>query len=280
MASTNFEFSLREKEEHQPLYETNFPYSIEQGIKANEFSIFYQPIFNKHKQIIKVEALARWQITSTKEWIPPSLFLPLAKGLDLDLEKHLFKKAIEDLNCFTDLKIITNINLSLDELIKDWFWEFSNSLELKYKKIIRIEITEECLLEKKHIDRIDSLLEIGIQVGIDDFGVGNWSICHLADLKASFIKLDKNIVNKLEEISYRKLITEVVSYCKKTKKMTITAEGIETEKEWKFCLEAGIEFFQGYWLSSPMEKKKVLDLIVEQNLNRIRGNNDSILQFY
>ena len=44
-------------------------------------------------------------------------------------------------------------------------------------------------------------------------------------------------------------------------KMSVLAEGVETEAQTKSLAEMGCEFFQGYFYSTPIPEKEILSIL-------------------
>lgn len=101
----------------------------------------------------------------------------------------------------------------------------------------------------KHI--ISEYKKMGFTSAIDDFGAGFSGLGLLAKFQTDLIKLDMELVRDIDSSPSRQAIVGgVMSMCK-LMKMTVMAEGVETEAEARTLLQAGITLQQGYCFAKP-----------------------------
>lgn len=101
----------------------------------------------------------------------------------------------------------------------------------------------------KHI--LSEYKKMGFTSAIDDFGAGFSGLGLLAQFQTDLIKLDMELVRDIDSSPSRQAIVGgVMSMCK-LMKMTVMAEGVETEAEARTLLEAGVALQQGYHFAKP-----------------------------
>lgn len=118
---------------------------------------------------------------------------------------------------------------------------------------LQVEITEEEAIT--HVDAflgaVQKLRASGIQVAIDDFGAGHAGLSLLADFQPDKLKLDKRIVQGVCSSGPRQaIVRSVIEFCF-CLGITVVAEGVETEDDWRWLQAAGVRRFQGYLFARP-----------------------------
>jgi len=92
---------------------------------------------------------------------------------------------------------------------------------------------------------------MGFRTAIDDFGAGYAGMNLLADFQPDLIKLDMALVRNVDKDPVRQAIIEgIVLVCDKLD-ISVIAEGIETQSEFRTLQAFGIELFQGYFFAEP-----------------------------
>lgn len=114
----------------------------------------------------------------------------------------------------------------------------------------------------------------GFRIAIDDVGSGYNSLKTLIYLKPEFIKLDKSLIQNIDQkVEQQQLVKLIVEYAKLSS-TEIIAEGIERLEDLAYIMEQGVHYGQGYALGKPhpeikqgsipeymLEKEKILNII-------------------
>jgi len=98
---------------------------------------------------------------------------------------------------------------------------------------------------------VKSLKALGIQIALDDSGLGDPDFRLLLDLKPDYLKIDRFFVAGLATEATHKAILEGLMSLAGSLGFRIVAEGIETEEELKTVTDMGIELVQGYLFGEP-----------------------------
>ncbi len=232
---------------------------IKDAIKSDNVVPFYQPIFDKNKNIVKYETLMRIRDEDENgevSYISPNLFLDVSVKTKqyLQLSYKVISKALEDL---TKIDKQISINLSFKDILDN---EFINSLDASLAKI-EVKDKERIVFEILESDYITdySLLEEfilkyrnqGIKIAIDDFGTGYSNFAHILKMRPNYLKLDGSLIKNLnkDKNSYE-MVKSVVEFSRALDIKTI-AEYIHTEEVFNMALELGIDEFQGFYLAEP-----------------------------
>ncbi len=234
------------------------------ALKNKEIELYYQPQVNDREEIVGCEVLSRWK---NKElgYISPEVFIPIAEktGIVIDIGHHILEESFKTLKKWEEEGLALeqfSINISVRQILHGSFVYNVEHLCRKYlnedtrKKII-FEITETLLAEdiSKVVQIINSIKRLDIGVSMDDFGTGYSSLSSLRELPIDELKIDRSFVSYLgERDSDRMMITTILSLAK-IFNLNIVAEGVETGEQFRFLLEQGCHFFQGYYFAKPMK---------------------------
>ncbi len=225
----------------------------------NEIHLCYQPQINDQNQIIGAEGLMRWKHPSCGYIYPPLV-------IHLAYEDHCLY--------YLTMKLIDESAKALDDLVKRGAHHFKMSvnistLELENKEfcetveniisvynfgdcILAFEITERlALTATPFIEKsIERLRKMGIEIIMDDFGMGHSSMSYLQDNRFSYVKIDGSLVKQI--LSNERSCDIVETVCELSQKLgfEVIAEYVETEQQKNKLLSMGCKIYQGY-LYSP-----------------------------
>ncbi|MER2138213.1 MAG: EAL domain-containing protein [Arthrobacter sp.] len=91
----------------------------------------------------------------------------------------------------------------------------------------------------------------GFTTALDDFGAGYAGLGLLADFQPDLIKIDMQLIRGIDSSPARRAVVDGILAIAGKLDITVLAEGIETEEEFRILKEAGIRLFQGYWFARP-----------------------------
>lgn len=218
-------------------------------------SMVYQPIFNIDKNEISMfESLSRFKFEPYQT--PDLCFAAAYKvGLGAELEMLSIKKSLAALNILPS-KYSLSINCSPEQVINGNLAKVLKNINLKR---IVIELTEHAVIEDYNVLQaaLKPLREDGLRIAVDDAGSGYASFQHIIELNADIIKLDVSLVRDIHIDRKRQaLIAAIVAYSK-TIDCQITAEGVETEDEYKKIKALQVDKIQGYYISRPKTPEEI-----------------------
>ena len=98
---------------------------------------------------------------------------------------------------------------------------------------------------------IDEYRKRGFTTAIDDFGAGHAGLGLLAEFQPDLIKIDMEIVRGIDASRARQAVVAGIVHIATALDITVLAEGIESEGEYRALQAAGIHLFQGYWFAKP-----------------------------
>ncbi len=88
-------------------------------------------------------------------------------------------------------------------------------------------------------------------VALDDFGVGYSGLQLLHDSQPHIVKIDRFFISGISGDQKKKLFVSSIVQLAHVLGITVVAEGIETEAEFRACREIGCDLGQGYWIGRP-----------------------------
>lgn len=108
---------------------------------------------------------------------------------------------------------------------------------------------------------LDRLREVGIGLGIDDFGAGHSSLRHVLKLEPSVVKLDLSLVQGVGTCPRRQaLVGAMLGFCEQTGALLV-AEGVEEGDDLAALVAVGVGHAQGWFLARPAEPAVVLPVL-------------------
>jgi len=118
---------------------------------------------------------------------------------------------------------------------------------------LELEITESVLLDNSdgNIRTLKALKKLGVRISLDDFGTGYSSLSYLRSFPFDKIKIDKSFVQEIGESREAMAIIRAIMGLSSSLLIETTAEGVETEEQYRRLMEEGCSHFQGYLFGRP-----------------------------
>ena len=252
------------------LYEDRFSLekTLVKAVKANTIGVHYQPIVRPgDKKIVGVEVLSRWQDSNAMD-VSPELFIPLIEkfGLYDNYYTNIIKKSFAEISSLAnEHQLLISLNVGRIEIEDGMFNKILrrecllNNIPLS---LIKIELSEKAVAHHDIlIDFCKELKSVGVKISIDDFGVQNSNIARLANLEYDEIKIDKSLVDGINE-SYKKDI--FVIFCDALLKLnkTLVFEGVENETQYSFISERYRDsLIQGWYFSKSLSRDELAKIL-------------------
>ena len=146
---------------------------------------------------------------------------------------------------------------------------------------LHLEITETAYTENPEqlVAVVQKLKKQGFLIEMDDFGTGYSSLNMLSELPIDVLKLDtKFIQNEHTQKNNRSILSFIISLAKWLK-LTVVAEGVETQEQAKMLASLGCEYAQGYFYAKPLlceDFEKLLMKSALQAPNHFRKKADEV----
>jgi len=131
-------------------------------------------------------------------------------------------------------------------------------------EFLELEITESCLMENPEdaVRVMRNLRSAGLRISIDDFGTGYSSLSYLTRLPLSALKIDRSFVRDADSSAESASIVRAVIDMAQNLRLTVIAEGVETEQQAGFLRRHGCDQAQGYFYGRPVAAEKIGERLV------------------
>ncbi|TCZ60885.1 bifunctional diguanylate cyclase/phosphodiesterase [Roseicella aquatilis] len=223
-----------------------------------EFELHYQPVVEvATRRPTGFEALIRWRHPE-RGLVLPVEFIPLAEemGLIVELGALALRRACaEAAGWVRPLRIAVNLSpaqFRSPRLIETVTAALSDNGLAPER--LELEITEGVLLHDTEatMATLRRLKALGVRISMDDFGTGYSSLSYLRNFPFDKVKIDRAFVRDLETRSDDAAIVQAVTGLCERLAMTSTAEGVETEAQFRLLAGERCTEAQGYLFSRPI----------------------------
>ena len=236
--------------------------SMRRALERNEFIVHYQPQVDiETRRVVGCEALVRWQHPDLG-LVFPTEFIGLAEdtGLIVPLGEWVLKESCRQAKAW-QMKGLPPITVAVN-LSGRQFQQ--KSLANRVAEILKetgldaqwlgLEITESVALKDADftLASLHDFRTMGLHLALDDFGTGYSSLSYLKRFPIQTIKIDQSFVRDLVTDPNDAAIAEAVMALSHSLKLTVVAEGVETEEQLEFLRARGCRYVQGYLMSHPL----------------------------
>lgn len=245
---------------------------LKKALINNEFTIYYQPIFDIDSNILGVEALLRWRHPKLGI-LPPAKFIEIAEatGFIIQMEEWVLDHAISEILKVRqnfDKNFALSVNISARQLDRKRFVHRLEEVLTKYNynpKHLTLEITERFLMKKGNIEVMNQIKALGVRLAIDDFGTSYSSLQYLKHLPIDEIKIDRSFIADIDTNNNGKTIVEMIIKLAQALNITVVAEGVETSSQLSILKQLNCDQVQGFLYSRPLPLNSIVENIVIHN---------------
>lgn len=249
---------------------------LQQALQENQLQLYFQPIASTvNNRIEGAEVLLRW-LHPKVGMVPPKDFIPLLEqtGLIIPVGEWLIEKACQQwvhwkTSGLLDEQARMSINISncqfASKQLISCIQRITSKLDMP-ANTLALEINEELLLsDPNRLQTIFKQLNYsGVDIIIDDFGLGNTSIHSLSQFNLTAIKLEKPLIESLTNSNGKNSLS-AFSDLAHSLNIAMIAEGIDDSNQLETLAKSGIDSYQGYSLCAPMDAINFEQFIRKQN---------------
>ncbi|MFT6269329.1 MAG: diguanylate cyclase (GGDEF)-like protein [Alphaproteobacteria bacterium] len=268
-----FDDSMRDAAQRRFIIKNDFVTSL----ADNQLFVVFQPIVSsRSREVIKLEALCRWEHPELG-FIPPPIFIDVleeSENMNV-LFEWIIKNVVKEILYLDSIgrqDVVISVNLSTSQLVSD------DSLDVVIETIaihkidasrIELEITETSLITnfvqaKEWIERAS---DTGFKIAIDDFGAGYSSLSYLTAFPYHTVKLDRSLLNNIDEDKRQQRIVGSLTQMLHGLSVPIVAEGAETEAQFAQLKALGCDYIQGFLISKPIPHDELVIFLAEYKNN-------------
>ena len=245
--------------------------SLRCALERNEFILMYQPKIDlRTGEVTGVEALLRWNHPE-RGLVQPLKFVPIAEesGLVGPIGHWVLLEACRQACLWTaagwpPVRIAVNVS-ALQFASKDFLASVRaalistgmdpNNLELELTETVVMQDAEPAM------QTLRALKAIGVQLAIDDFGVGYSSFSYLRKFPFDSLKVDRSFINEICSNTDNAMILSALINIGKSLRHRVVAEGVETEEQLHFLQKEGCSEGQGFYFSRPIIAEKFAEFL-------------------
>jgi EAL domain-containing protein (putative c-di-GMP-specific phosphodiesterase class I) len=255
---------------------------LRHALERDEFQLHYQPQLDLLTgQIMGMEALIRWQHPE-RGLISPADFIPVAEetGLIVPIGAWILQTACAQAKSWQDQglpHLIMAVNLSVRQFkagklvsqIKAVLDE--TGLDPQY---LELEITESLFIEGDDsliASMLQDLKRLGTKLAIDDFGTGYSALSYLRRFPIDKLKIDQSFVRGISSNADDASLVSAIIAIARSLKLSVIAEGVETEEQLHFLRSNHCDFMQGFLFSRPLPAEAFASLVRSGKTLQLRG---------
>ncbi len=259
--------------------------AVADAVLAHSFRLDFQPIYAiRTGELNGFEALIRLHDAELGA-ISPVEFIPIAEqaGLINKIGAWCLQEACR-VAVQWPAHLIVAVNLSpwqfySGSLIADVRNALDQNQFPSYR--LEVEITEGTLLKDSELvmQQLRVLRDMGVAVALDDFGTGYSSLSYLWKFPFSKLKIDRGFVQALDETQSARGILRSIVKLGHGLGLTVTAEGIESTKQYTVLRDLGCDLAQGFLLDRPARVADLAAIILRNFANGLnRRNRETTMQ--
>jgi len=238
-------------------------HAMRQALASGQFRLHYQPQVDlADGRVTGAEALIRWHDPELGD-VPPSDFIPVAEdsGFIVAIGDWVLTEAVSQAAAWhrEGLHLPVAVNVSALQFQQASFVDRvaaalahaglpPQMLELELTESILVRDADEALL------RLQALAQLGVRLAIDDFGTGYSSLAYLKRFPIEKLKIDRSFINGLPADDSDAGIVRAIIQMARALGLRVIAEGVETELQRRFLVQAGCDLFQGFLYAPALER--------------------------
>jgi diguanylate cyclase (GGDEF)-like protein len=252
-----FDPEMLKSERKRLTFEHNIGIALDRG----EISIVFQPqAYTDSGDICGFETLARWNHPEFGS-VSPADFIPAAEasGAICAIGAFVLREACKEAASWPfPLSVAVNVSPAQIETC-DFLTVVKNALAetgLEPRRL-ELEVTESLFINNMAYAAqvLAGVKELGVSVSLDDFGTGYSSLATLRAFPFDRIKIDRSFVFDMVRNADAAAIVNSVLGLGRAMRLTVIAEGVESEEQRNILRILGCQCIQGYLIGKPMPAK-------------------------
>lgn len=245
---------------------------LRHAMKSHQLELYYQPQMGNDGRIVGAEALLRWKHRIVGFIYPPLVIALAEEGGFLDeVELQIAEAACSSLSRLNEqfsVPFCLSFNITARQLDTPGMIDCVRRLVGQYRfgrGQLGVELTEQTALSSSPLmmERLVFLQEMGVQVIMDDFGMGHSSMMYLQNNQFDVVKLDGSLI---QQIGNNKRCGDIISsilYLSRSLDFHVLAEYVETQEQKKLLENLGCSYYQGYLYSPALPFDDLVSYIQE-----------------
>jgi len=239
---------------------------LRRAIENDDLVVHYQPVLDAATgRLAGSEALVRIR-NEDGSLVMPGAFIDVAEdsGLISKLGHQVLVKAVHQTAEWTRSGVAGQepltiaVNVSARQLTDP---QYATTLRSELDSAglsphqLSLELTESALIDGNPTTEqsLRQLRDLGVRIGLDDFGTGFSSLAYLKRFPISFLKIDRSFVDGLGTDENDSAIVRATIALAHGLNLTVVAEGVETEHQLEQLAALDCDHVQGFLFSKPID---------------------------
>jgi diguanylate cyclase (GGDEF)-like protein len=246
---------------------------LETALSSQQFEVRYQPRFELGTQNVHSVAASLYWNHPTKGLLESRRFLSSAdeENLVADVEHQGINLVLDQIGAWAlehrNLPIVT-IRIATSHFLSETLpARIAEMLELRRLKPKNLElaINESALTEQpgRAIENMTKLHDLGVRIGIADFGSGFSPLSYLTYLPIHSINLTQTTVSALGDARHAAVARAIVNLARDLG-IVVTAEGVSQETQLAQLNDLHCDVVQGDFLIGVLDADSMTTLLAEQ----------------
>jgi EAL domain-containing protein (putative c-di-GMP-specific phosphodiesterase class I) len=236
--------------------------ALRRALQGGEFELAFQPIVSADGGTIDaVEALLRWNDPG-RGVVSPGEFIPVLEqtGLIVPVGQWVLREACKRAQGWMAqgaCPVTLSVNVSPIQFAEpDFVRQVLTALEATgfAPQQLQLEVTEGLLLDPtpESLRKMDALVDAGVRLAVDDFGMGYSSLAYLKRFRLHSLKIDRMFVRDVPKLRQDTAIVRAIVELAHALELHVTAEGVETAEQHEALQALGCDSMQGFLFARPM----------------------------
>ena len=232
------------------------------AVHSGSIQVHMQPVVSLPALRVQgCEALARWTDPQLLAG-PTGQVHPRGRGVgaDRELGRQVLRRACSVATTWQHLPRgrMVSVNVSAVQLAEHGFThEVARALAdsgLSPDRLL-LELTETALLRDPDgaAAQLAGLRTMGVQIALDDFGVGHSPLTLLSRLPFNVVKIERTFVGNVHDRAQDAVVARIVIEAAHTLGLRVCAEGIELREQAQQLASMGCDLAQGYLMARPYD---------------------------
>jgi len=242
---------------------------LREAIPRDEFTLVFQPIVSLASGELKaVEALLRW-IHPQRGLINPDDFVPIAEetGLIVPIGTWVLDESCRQIALWRrelgeNAPSCIHVNVSRRQLLLPNLVKIVKQALERHAippECLHLEVTESMIMHdlKTTVATLSELRELGVNIGMDDFGTGHSSLSCLHEFPIDVLKIDRSFIANVKDVQDYSALLQAVLTLADNLSLQVVAEGIEDADQLAVLQTLGCEYGQGFYFAKPFPADQI-----------------------
>jgi diguanylate cyclase (GGDEF)-like protein len=241
--------------------------ALRRALHEEEFTLAFQPIVAADGHSTHaVEALLRWN-DPARGMVSPGEFIPMLEqtGLIVPVGEWVLREACRRMRSWVAqgaMPTVLSVNVSPMQFAEN---DFVRQVLAVLRDtgfpadLLQLEVTEGLLLDPspEAMRKMDALVDAGVRLAVDDFGMGYSSLAYLKSFRLHALKIDRMFVRDVPRQEQDAAIVRAIVELGHALRLHVTAEGVETAEQRQALIGLGCDSLQGFLLARPMPAEEM-----------------------